>query len=67
MKLILHIEGMHCIRCAGKVEGALHDLGLEACVELDKKICVVEGQADNAAIRQAVEAKGFTVTGIENA
>ena len=67
MKLILHIEGMHCIRCAGKVEGALHDLGLNACVDLDKKLCTVEGQADPAAIRQAVEQKGFEVTGIEEA
>lgn len=67
MKKIVHVEGMRCMHCAGKVEGALHDLGLEACVELDKKICVVEGQADDAAIRQAVEAKGFAVTAIENA
>ena len=32
MKKIVHVEGMRCMQCAGKVEGALHDLGLEACV-----------------------------------
>lgn len=67
MKRILHIEGMHCIRCAGKVEGALHDLGLNACVDLEKKICTVEGEADPAAIRQAVEDKGFELVSMEEA
>lgn len=67
MKRILHIEGMHCIRCAGKVEGALHDLGLNACVDLEKKICTVEGEADPAAIRQAVEGKGFELFSMEEA
>ena len=57
MKLILHIEGMHCIRCAGKVEGALHDLGLNACVAAlhylmkpvsrDKLFAVLDRAAEN--------------------
>lgn len=65
MKKIIHVEGMHCIRCAGKVEGALHDLGLNAVVNLEKKICTVEGEAANDEIIAAIEEKGFQVTGIE--
>ena len=65
MKMIVHVEGMHCIRCAGKVEGALHDLGLDAVVDLEKKICTVAGDCDKEAIQAAIEEKGFQVVGIE--
>ena len=65
MKMIVHVEGMHCIRCAGKVEGAMHDLGLAAVVDLEKKICTVEGEAEKEAICEAIEELGFQVTGIE--
>ena len=65
MKMIVHVEGMHCIRCAGKVEGAMHDLGLDAVVDLEKKICTVEGDCDKEAIYEAIEELGFQVTGIE--
>lgn len=65
MKKIIHVEGMHCIRCAGKVEGAMHDLGLDAVVDLEKKICTVEGDCENAEITAAIEEKGFQVVGIE--
>ena len=49
MKMIVHVEGMHCIRCAGKVEGAMHDLGLDAVVDLEKKICTVDAPSMRAA------------------
>ena len=65
MKWTVHVEGMHCIRCAGKVEGALFDLGLKAVVNLEEKICTVEGEGETEAIREAIEALGFQVTGIE--
>ncbi|MBR3905913.1 MAG: heavy-metal-associated domain-containing protein [Clostridia bacterium] len=65
MKMIVHVEGMHCIRCAGKVEGAMHDLGLDAVVDLEKKICTVEGEAEKEAICEVIEELGFQVTGIE--
>ena len=65
MKLLLTIEGMHCMRCAGKVESALFDLGLNACVDLESKTCTVEGEADEAAIRDAIAEKGFEVVKIE--
>ena len=65
MKKIIHVEGMHCIRCAGKVEGAMYDLGLDAVVDLEKKICTVNGECENDEIVAAIEEKGFQVTGIE--
>ena len=64
--MTIHVEGMHCIRCAGKVENAMLDLGAEkAVVDLEKKICTVEGIADKEAITEAIEELGFQVTGIE--
>lgn len=65
MKRLLTIEGMHCMRCAGKVESALFDLGLNACVDLDSKICTVEGEAEEEAIKDAIAEKGFEVVKIE--
>lgn len=65
MKKIVHVEGMHCIRCAAKVENAMKEMGLSAQVNLEKKICTVEGECANDEITAAIEEKGFQVVGIE--
>lgn len=65
MKKIIRVEGMHCIRCAAKVENAMKELGLCAQVDLEKKICTVEGDCANDEICAAIEEKGFQVVGID--
>lgn len=65
MKRLLTIEGMHCIRCAAKVEKAMEELGLTAHVDLDAKTCVIEGEADEQEIRAAIADKGFEVVKAE--
>ena len=65
MKYLMHIESMRCVHCAAKVEKALSALGLTAKVDLDSKTCLVEGIADETAMKEAVEAKGFPVVGID--
>ena len=65
MTKIIHVEGMHCIRCAAKVENAVKELGLSAQVDLEKKICTVEGDCENDEITAAIEEKGFQVVSIE--
>ena len=65
MEKTVHIDGMMCMHCAGKVQKALEALGLEVKVELENKQALVKGDADNEAIQKAVADKGFTVTSIE--
>ncbi len=65
MEKTVHIDGMMCMHCAGKVQKALEALGLEVKVELENKLALVKGDADNEAIQKAVADKGFTVTSIE--
>ena len=60
----IHIEGMSCAHCTGRVEKALNKIeGVTAKVDL--KGADVEGLATDAALTQAVEDCGFTVKGIE--
>ncbi len=63
--MIVHVEGMHCVRCAAKVEKAMEELNLKAKVNLEEKICVIDGEGDREAITAAIEEKGFQVTNIE--
>ena len=65
MKRLLTIEGMHCIRCSAKVEKAIEELGLTAHVDLEKKTCLIEGEADEAEVRAAIADKGFEVVKVE--
>ena len=64
--MTVHVEGMHCMHCAGKVEKAMMELGAKSAkVDLEKKICQVEGLSDQEAIRNAVAQKGFQVVAID--
>ena len=63
----IHIDGMMCTHCTGRVEKALNDLpGVEATVDLDSKSAAVTCTPDvsNDTLRQAVEDAGYHVTGI---
>ena len=63
----IHIDGMMCTHCTGRVEKALNDLpGVEATVDLDFKSAAVTCTPDvsDDTLRQAVEDAGYHVTGI---
>ena len=63
----IHIDGMMCTHCTGRVEKALTDLpGVEATVDLDSKSAAVTCTPDvsDDTLRQAVEDAGYHVTGI---
>ncbi len=63
----IHIDGMMCTHCTGRVEKALNDLpGVEATVDLDSKSAAVTSTPDvsDDTLRQAVEDAGYHVTGI---
>ena len=60
-------EGMHCMHCSGAVKKALEAQGLTAEVSLEEKQALVEGDAPDAAIIEAVTKKGFTVVSVEKA
>lgn len=63
----IHIDGMMCAHCTGRVEKALNDLpGVEATVDLDSKSAAVTCTPDvsDDTLRQAVEDVGYHVTGI---
>lgn len=63
----IHIDGMMCTHCTGRVEKALNELpGVEATVDLDSKSAAVTCTPDvsDDTLRQAVEDAGYHVTGI---
>ena len=63
----IHIDGMMCAHCTGRVEKALNDLpGVEATVDLDSTSAAVTCTPDvsDDTLRQAVEDAGYHVTGI---
>ena len=63
----IHIDGMMCAHCTGRVEKALNDLpGVEATVDLAAKSAAVTCTPDvsDDTLRQAVEDAGYHVTDI---
>ncbi|MBE6990052.1 MAG: heavy-metal-associated domain-containing protein [Ruminococcaceae bacterium] len=65
MTRTMTIEGMMCTHCSGRVEKALNAIpGVTATVDLAAKTATVTGEADNAALRKAVEDAGYTVVSI---
>ncbi|MFM7303866.1 MAG: heavy-metal-associated domain-containing protein, partial [Alphaproteobacteria bacterium] len=63
-RLSLPIEGMTCAACAGRVERALRKLPgvVEVQVNPATDRAEVQGSADAAALKQAVEGAGYGVT-----
>lgn len=65
---VIHIEGMHCESCKNRVERLLNQLdGAAAKVDLKRNTAVVSmcREIDDDTLRDAVEAGGYKVTGIE--
>lgn len=68
MTKTLKIEGMMCPHCSGRVEKALNALeGVTATVNLEAGTAAVTcpDGFDPAALKQAVEDAGYTVTAVE--
>ena len=62
----IEISGMHCMHCVAAVEKALKDLGLiKVEVSLENNCALVEDQASDEQLKNAVEDLGFDVVGIE--
>ena len=69
MKKTIHIEGMMCAHCEATVKKALEALdGVESAVvshEAGTAVVTLSHAVDDAALKAAVEAKDYTVTGID--
>lgn len=68
MKKTIHIEGMSCSHCTGRVEKALNALdGVCATVSLEEKAAAVtlSKEVSDDVLRAAVTDAGYEVTGIE--
>lgn len=64
--MVLHIEGMACKHCSGRVEKALNALdGVTAAVDLAAGTATVTGDVTVEVLRETVEALGFTVVSAE--
>lgn len=68
-KIIVGIEGMHCDKCAMKVDKALEDLSDvdSVKVNLNKKTATIyyTDTIDSLQIQKIIEELGYTVTGIK--
>jgi copper chaperone CopZ len=67
MKKKLLIEGMSCGHCVKHVKEALLEVkGMKSAeVELSTKSAVIDGEAEDSAIKFAVEDAGYEVVSIE--
>ena len=69
MKTItLHVEGMMCQNCVKHVKTALENLpGVSADVNLEAKTaaCTLAGDTSVEALKEAVQAAGYEVTGVD--
>lgn len=57
----LNVEGMTCGHCQRAIERAVAALGGTAGVDLAAGTVEVEGVADAAAVRRAIEVEGYRV------
>ncbi len=68
MKKVLHIEGMMCTHCTGRVQQALNAMdGVQAEVSLEGKCATVtlEKEVSEEALKKTVTDAGYEVTSIE--
>lgn len=68
MKRVLHVEGMTCAHCQGRVQKALEELkGVEkVAVDLSENTATVEGEGlEDTVLVAAVEEAGYHVNKIE--
>jgi copper chaperone len=57
----LNVEGMTCGHCQRAIERAINALGGSARVDLATGTVDIEGIADAAAVRSAIEDEGYRV------
>ena len=66
---IVGIDGMHCEKCADKIEKGLEELSdvENVKVNLKKKNAIVyyDNEVDSLLIQKTIEELGYTVTGIK--
>lgn len=67
MTTTISIEGMMCSHCQGRVEKALKETPgvTNVIVSLEKKNAIVEGEASQEVLKQAVADAGYEVVGID--
>ena len=69
MKKTIHIEGMMCAHCEATVKKALEALdGVESAVvshEAGTAVVTLSHDVADAALQEVVQAKDYTVTGID--
>ena len=69
MTKTIHIEGMMCAHCEATVKKALEALdGVESAAvshEAGTALVTLSTPVDDAALTEAVQAKDYTVTGID--
>lgn len=69
MTKTIHIEGMMCAHCEATVKKALEALdGVESAAvshEAGTALVTLSAPVDDAALTEAVQAKDYTVTGID--
>ncbi|NLY09473.1 MAG: cadmium-translocating P-type ATPase [Tissierellia bacterium] len=66
MEKIMHIEGMSCMHCVGRVDKALNAIdGVTAKVDLDKQTATVTGDVSDEVLTKAVTDAGYDVVKID--
>lgn len=62
MKKIIMVQDMNCANCAKKIENALKETRVDFQVDLEKKVVIVNGDNDMAAVaKKVITDIGFTV------
>ena len=65
---VVHIEGMSCMHCSGRVEKALNGLdGVEAHVNLGDKTATlnISGEVSDDLLKKTVTDAGYEVVSVE--
>lgn len=67
MKKKITIEGMSCMHCVKHVREALEELGQKETIEvnLEGQYAVVETEASDSAIIEAIDVAGYDVIKVE--
>ncbi len=66
MKKVIQINGMKCEHCVARVKDALSSLSSikKVKVNLEKKVAVIQGDVDDAILKDIVTKAGYEVVSI---
>ena len=61
-EITFHISDIHCKKCVEKIQQAVENLGgmEEVHFDLNKKLIIIEGEADPVSIQQIIQDAGYT-------